>query len=289
MASSLTSATVALLKTPILRYARLVEITRADGVVLRYTDHDRPLEYEGETFVTALFDASAVEASSGFSNDNLELEGALSDEAIKEEDIRAGLYRGADVRIIIVDWLYPFAGPFRVEKYQIETTRWTGEVFAATLIGATERLNRRAGNAIKRDCNAILGDSRCSVDIEAHRKTGAITAINDAFRDFETDLTDADDLYALGEMVFTSGANKDVVRDVKKYKQASGQLTTQIRFVNAASVGDTFTVIPGCRKVLEDCKGTSGSGGKPWPDNRENFRGFPDLPGTQILIKSPNQ
>ena len=40
-------------------------------------------------------------------------------------------------------------------------------------------------------------------------------------------------------------------------------------------------------KFLEWYEGTSGAGARPWPTNKENFRGFPNMPGTTTLVRTP--
>ena len=56
------------------------KLTRTDGVVQGFTDHDNPLSFDSVTYIAyAGFTATQVAQSLGLAVDNLEVEGALSD------------------------------------------------------------------------------------------------------------------------------------------------------------------------------------------------------------------
>jgi uncharacterized phage protein (TIGR02218 family) len=66
-------------------------VRRTDGTLMGFTDHDRDLVVDGvpcraDTGMTA----RALQQTTGMSVDNSEAAGALSDAAIREEDILAG-------------------------------------------------------------------------------------------------------------------------------------------------------------------------------------------------------
>ena len=79
-------------------------LTRRDGVVLGFTDHDWPLNFEGIDFLAdAGLSALALQQTTGLSVDNTEALGALNSAAIREEDIEAGRYDGAEIRAWLVN------------------------------------------------------------------------------------------------------------------------------------------------------------------------------------------
>jgi hypothetical protein len=118
-----------------LRPATLWTITRADGVVLRFTDHDAPLSVDGQTFAPAAADASARQKRAGLDGQNREFRGAISSDQITFEDLAAGRYRGATVLEQTVDWLYPWQGEFERAEYDITSTTQSGEDWAAEVDG----------------------------------------------------------------------------------------------------------------------------------------------------------
>src|SRR5690606_20789661 len=85
--------------------ARCFAVTRKDGAVMGFTDHDRDLSFEGIVFrADSGLTAKAIQQSTGLSVDNTEAFGALKSEAITEADILAGRYDGAEVRGWLVNW-----------------------------------------------------------------------------------------------------------------------------------------------------------------------------------------
>ncbi len=85
--------------------SRCFAVTRKDGVVLGFTDHDRDLVFDGISFrAESGMTAKAIQQGTGLSVDNSEAFGALKSDAIVEEDILAGRYDGAEVRAWLVNW-----------------------------------------------------------------------------------------------------------------------------------------------------------------------------------------
>jgi len=83
-------------------------ITRADGVMYGFTDHDMALNFEGLSFrADSGLTAQSLQQSTGLSVDNTEAIGALSDVSVREEDIEAGRFDGAEVRAWLVNWAEP--------------------------------------------------------------------------------------------------------------------------------------------------------------------------------------
>lgn len=85
--------------------ARAFAVTRADGVVLGFTDHDRDLSFDGILFrADSGMTAGALQQATGLAVDNSEAFGALRSDAISETDVMAGRYDGAAVRGWLVNW-----------------------------------------------------------------------------------------------------------------------------------------------------------------------------------------
>ena len=68
-------------------------VSRRDGVVLGFTDHDRDLAFEGIIFRAASgMTARALQTGTGLAVDNSEAVGALSDASVSEADLMAGRF-----------------------------------------------------------------------------------------------------------------------------------------------------------------------------------------------------
>jgi uncharacterized phage protein (TIGR02218 family) len=154
------------------------------------------------------------------------------------------------------------------------------QLFVAELRGLMDRVQRVVTRLYMPSCTANLGDARCTVDIEALRVSGEVTAVNDR-HDFYTDLASssppvADDEFTYGLITWTTGENAGRSMEVKQHATA-GQIVLQLPMVGTVAIGDEFTIVPGCRKTLEECRDRY--------DNVVNFRGFPHIPGLDEMLK----
>ena len=80
-------------------------VTRTDGALFGFTDHDRDLAFDGITFrADSGLSARALQQGTGLSVDNTEALGLLSDAGLSEVDIVAGRFDVAEVRCWRVNW-----------------------------------------------------------------------------------------------------------------------------------------------------------------------------------------
>jgi len=91
---------------------------------------------------------------------------------------------------------------------------------------------------------------------------------------FTTDVTGSD-TYTYGVLTWTTGLNDGRSMEVKLH--SSAVMTLQLAMPYAVQVGDEFTVTPGCDKTEATCKTTY--------SNLVRFRGFPDVPGTDAMLR----
>ena len=152
---------------PVTTLATCWRITRVDGVVFRFTDHDRDLEVDGEVYeASAAYSRTAIANDAGMGVDNLDVEGVFDSAAVTEEELRAGLFDRAEVRVFLVNWADPAMGNLRLRR------GWFGEVvlteqgvFRTELRGLTQALQQRIGELYSPECRADLGDQRCRVPV----------------------------------------------------------------------------------------------------------------------------
>lgn len=140
-------------------------VVRADGMELRLTEHDRAIEIDGETFEPgAAFETSSFTATSNLSPGHASISGALSSEAITQDDVAAGLWDRARVSVFRADWrtstLLGHVWSGRLSEVRCEGVRLT-----ARLVSLKADLQTRIGRIYSRKCDAWLGDSRCKVDL----------------------------------------------------------------------------------------------------------------------------
>lgn len=140
-------------------------VTRKDGVVFGFTDHDRDILCDGTTFeAIAGFTASQIQSSLGLVVDNFTAAGALSSAHLTEADILAGRYDDAEMELLRVNWADP--SQFYIEKRgNLGNLDRRGLAFTAEFRSISHRLNQRIGESFDRSCSASLGDARCRVDL----------------------------------------------------------------------------------------------------------------------------
>lgn len=258
-------------------FARCWRLERRDGVVLGFTDHDADLVVDGETYRAASgMTASAAESALGLAVSGLDVVGALDDSALGETDLARGLYDGAAVRLLLVDWRAPSSHLLLFAGALGEVAR-ERSLFTAELRSLAHALQQPQGRLYQRGCDADLGDARCGVDLTlaAHRGEGVVTEVRSG-RSFGTlSLAGRGAVFARGKLVWTGGANAGASAEVRRHEGATLELAEEAAM--AIVPGDTFTVAAGCDKTFATCRKRFG--------NHINFRGFPHMPGNDWLTQ----
>lgn len=142
-------------------------LTRADGFVLRATEYDRTLTVDGHTYAPeGAIEGVQFSQSRSLAPGQAEARGALAHAAITQDDLEAGLWDGAGLEVIRVDWQAPehFVA---VWSGRMTRVRRVGAAFEAELVSLKAALERPVGRVYARRCDAVLGDARCGVDLEA--------------------------------------------------------------------------------------------------------------------------
>lgn len=279
MKASVTVPMAAHLAQEVTTLAYLWKVTRNDGQVFGFTNHDTPIALDGVTYeATSGFTPTAVSTTSGLSVDDVELEGVLSSEAITQADILAGLWDRAEV------WLYQVNYRNLADGAIVLRRGWTGEIragknsFVTELRGVNQRLNQQIGQSYSPTCRANFGDPRCGKDLADFKVTGSVTAVTDRRIFSDASRTEADGTFEMGFLRFTSGNNSQLSREIKTY--ATDTISCEIPFPFDVRAGDTYEMFQGCNKTLVTCKTRF--------NNLINFRGEPYIPVTDFLTKGPD-
>jgi uncharacterized phage protein (TIGR02218 family) len=256
-------------------------VTRRDGMVLGFTEHDYDLHFDGTDFLAASgFEAADSEAASGLSVEAGEVVGGFSNAAISEADVVAGRYDGARVEVFKVNWQAP-GEHILLRVQEIGDVARAGGTFRAELRRLTHRLDQVQGRIYGRRCDAVLGDGRCKVNLDspAFRGEGAVAAVLGETRMRVTGLdAAATGFYRYGVFRFVSGANAGHTSDIEDHRKEDGAVTLSLWLPPPLplAVGDMFTVTAGCDKSFATCGATF--------SNRLNFQGFPHMPGTDFAF-----
>ena len=144
----------------------LWKITRRDGVVLGFTDHDRTLVIDGVSYeICSGLNPSETDQRLGFAADNGAVQGVFKSEHITAEDIHAGLYAQAVIKSYRVNWQSPDQA-VHMTTGRLGTIRQKGESFEAEWVGQSVLLDRSVGRVFSKLCDAEFGDIRCGLNAE---------------------------------------------------------------------------------------------------------------------------
>lgn len=267
---------LSLLTGKLFRYATCWRIKRLDGTIFRFTEHnallkvlvDTSLLYQAgdpyESFKSATgVSASAREAAGQLEPSNFEARGMVTSDEIKDIDLKAGLFDGAEVQEILVDWRYPWLGPFYRTYFEISYPEFTGEYWVAHCESLTSILKAPAGDVYTRQGRLKK--------TPVHTKTSEVVTILTQRRIFKTQagtLEMVENAYRYGTITWTSGANNGTKSSVRSFADVGGGAPAQFELMletpNDIGSGDDFTVT----KI-------------------EYEGGFPDLPGTDATRVTP--
>ncbi len=257
-------------------------LTRADGQVFGFTDHDLPLTFDGTTFEPESgFTASEIRSGSDLSVDAQEAEGVLTSATITETDILDGRWDNAGVEIWRVNW-QDTAQRVLMRRGAIGQVRRGQVQFVAEMRSLAHVLNQSVGRTFQASCDASLGDGRCGVDLNdpAWKGSGTVVTVT-GDRSFTVSGLSAyaDSWFALGALSWTGGANAGRKAEVLTHELGATDVTITLLEapVLAIAVGDSFDITAGCDKTFETCKTKFA--------NAVNFRGFPHIPGQDTVIR----
>jgi len=142
----------------------LWKITRRDGLVLGFTNHDRVLDVDGVTYEAASSLTSAeTDSRLGFAANNGAVQGVLNSERIKPADIKSGLYEQAVLDTYRVNWRAPDQ-IVHMASGLLGSIRQSGDTFEAEWVGKSVLLDRSVGRVFSKLCDAEFGDERCGLD-----------------------------------------------------------------------------------------------------------------------------
>ncbi|MCL4066733.1 DUF2163 domain-containing protein [Pseudomonas sp. GX19020] len=273
------------LQTGVTGLCHLWTIERPDGEVLGFTDHDCDLAVEGVVHRAGSgLTASALQQATGLAVDNSEVVGALSAAAITAEDLDAGRYDGAEVRIWLAAWAQPSERRELFRGSLGEVSR-RGAAFRAEVRGLAEPLGQPGGFAYTRSCSAVLGDVRCKVSLQTpgYFCDIGLQQVSDDRREFTFEALPGFDprWFEHGRLNVLSGAAAGLSAMIRSDDlRPGGRRVVLWEGIRAPLMaGDQLRLFAGCDKQVGSCRDKF--------RNFNNFRGFPHLPEEDWLTSYP--
>lgn len=143
---------------------------RISGTIQGFTSHDKDISQDlgdgnGEIIYQAAssFLQTAISNTDTMAVDNLEVEGILDSTAFDQDDIDAGIYDRATIKIFLVDWTDLTLDPIKLRRGQIGAISTAEKSFTAELRGMLQRYTEEIVELYSPSCRDDLGGSRCQV------------------------------------------------------------------------------------------------------------------------------
>jgi uncharacterized phage protein (TIGR02218 family) len=272
------------LETGVTRLCWCWKITRRDGVVFGFTDHDGDLNFDGLIWQASTgLTPGVIETSIGFATGSAGSAGSILHDSLTAEDLQNGKFAGAAVQIWRVDWENP------VDRVGI----WAGELgdislqdnaFTAEIVSNTRKLDRSIGRSFSKSCDASLGDVRCNFDFASSpwsESVAILEVLSPVLFSVAGLSLPENDWYVYGRVDWLD-ANKAINRrSINTHYTAGGVEVFQMLLPPdiPMQAGDQIRLIVGCDKSLAHCSTRF--------SNIGNFRGCPFMPGNDQLLATP--
>ena len=252
-------------------------IERSDGGALGLVSHDRDLAFGGLTYRSAPgMVPSAIRLSAGLEPDSAEISGALTHDAIRDDELATGRFDGARIQMGVVDW--------ETLEFEILYTGTIGAVsrdgrgFSAELDSLKAGLNRELAPRTAPTCRAEFCGSGCTLSPPRFTHEIAIAEVAADRASFRFTGPVAPANLADGTLRWIDGTDAGLALRIEAVignwiwpeREVDPGLTTDAR----------ATVREGCDHTIETCAARFA--------NAVNFQGEPFLPGNDLLTRYPS-
>jgi uncharacterized phage protein (TIGR02218 family) len=250
-------------------------VERSDGAGLALTSHDQAVTSAGTVYEASpgLLPA-AIERKLGLDADSGEVAGALTADALTEEDLLLGRWDGACISLVALDWSDEAVAAVPLMGGELGEVSIADQSFSAELRGAAARLSEPVCPSTAPECRARFGDAQCRVDLAGRTVTARVVSSSGNSLMLDTAV---DDGKMFGRLRYWSGANCGIDTVIL----AVDGVTVRVRDLpsDAIESGCRVELRDGCDKRFETCVTRFA--------NAANFRGEPHLPGNDLLTRYP--
>lgn len=255
--------------------ATCIKLTRKDGVIMGFTDHDKELTIDAIPYVSTPGLARVLmNLRSNAQVSNQEFAGAWTVD-IDEADLVNGVYDEADVQVFRVDWTDESLGGLNIFTGNLGLIQWTEDGFRADVQSLMKKLTHQVGDITTPKCRHALFDAsgpqrigQCGISKAAHTFSSSVSStVTDRLKFGVVAIGQVDGWFANGSIRWLTGNNTGLDSPVKVYESEGVELF--LPTVASIQVGDTFEIYTGCDKNIETCKVKF--------TNVLNFGGFPHI------------
>ena len=262
---------------------KCLRIVCENGTVIRLTRYPFDLTMSNATvYLTGSgFDFSSFVAESSFAASVVDLEGFIGFAGISRDQIASGVFDGARCYLFKTDFLAPVEDYEEIVSSILGKTMIEDDRYRIEEMALIDLLGQGVGDTFSAGCKKEFGGTEfggCKKNLAAVTVTGAVTALSNDTVFIDSSRSEAVDWFAMGNVTFTSGANAGLAPI--KIKSFGAGVTGTIELYDAPyyplEVGVTYSMVPGCRKRLEDCRDKWNNvlrfGGDPWIPTGSDYR-----------------
>lgn len=265
------------LESEVTTLATCWKLTRRDGMIMGFTDHDVDMTVETVTYAAQTgFTPTAVSASSHLNMDNLDVQGMLDADSIREDDVMAGVYDFAEIEVFQVNYTSPSSGKLVLRRGWLGEVTLQGGQFVAEVRGLTQKLSQQVGRLYAPACRAELGDTQCTVALGDYTFSGTIDEVTSKTVFFDAARSEESGYFSGGKITFTNGANEGFSMEIEDFDE--GLFTLALPMPYSISANDAYDAQAGCDKNFATCAEQF--------SNAVNFRGEPHVPGIDRMLET---
>lgn len=266
------------MKAHVAPYATAVRCGRVvcrNGTTIRIAAYPVDLKMSNGTIYQSGsgFENSGFAAEASFAASVVDLSGFLGYAGVTRDMIASGVFDGARCYFFTTDFLNPVEDEEPNIKAIFGKTSVSDDKYTVEVMALIDLLGQTVGKVCKPDCDKVFGGQEyggCGINLAAITVTGTVTSVTSdrIFRDAAR--TEAADRFGWGTLTFTSGSNVGLAAIRVDDYAADGTITLADTPYYPVTVGTTYSMTPGCRKRLVDCRDKYG--------NQARFGGDPYVP-----------
>lgn len=229
------------------------------GSTIYLTHYPKDLVINGHTYLSSAgYDFTGYTADASMSPAIIDLQGIAGMAGIGYDEIASGVFDNARSYLFATTWTNPVEDEEPIVAAILGKTTLKDSVYKIEEMALIDALNQSVGKTYTAACPKKFGKTgygECNAVMTSPvTRTGiALTGVTSRNIVTASSLVDAADYYGAGTIQFTSGTNNGLKPlEIKSF--ASGVIETFEPHYYLPVIGDTFTIIAGCRKRLVDCR-----------------------------------
>jgi len=253
------------------------------GDTIYLVDHPTDITMNGHVYLsTSGYEFTGYSATAGFSPATIDLEGIAGASGITRLAVSNGAFDGARCYVFATSWKNPVEDNEPITSGIFGKAVLLDDRYQINGAALVDVLGQSIGMTYGSLCHKTFGSqgfAGCKVSLASNTVTGTLTSVTSAkvFRD--SNRLEPADTFGAGTVQFTSGNNAGLKPHEIKFHDATGEVETYESFPYLPEVGDSYTMIRGCRKRLQDCKNRLGG------SNVVNFGGFSYIPNGSVYAQ----